>query len=452
MRTNSMDNQERLLAFLATGIYSSPEIQQRFGFSQPVISRLLAQLGDRVLVIGKARARRYSRLRDLRGLGGSFPVYAIDSEGNARLLGTLCCVAQTDFLWQPVDGREQLFKSLPWFLADLHPEGFVGRAFVRTCHQELGLPPRSNDWQEDHALIALVRRGEDTMGNLVVGQESLERYFRMVQATGRAITAEARSESYPCLAQEAMAGQPVGSSAGGEQPKFTATIKQSGMVQNVLVKFSPPLGSEEGRRWADLLVCEHHALQVAQQAGIAAAQSTVLEAGGRLFLEVLRFDRTGLYGRLPIISLRAVDNEFYGYQDNWVNAANRMESDGRLSAQDASALRWLSVFSSLIANNDQHFGNVSLIMTEGSKRFALAPAYDLLPMLYRPLDGTAPARTFAPPAAVPGAPREWGAALDGACLFWGRVQADTRISEPFRQICAENLATLERLKTAPRLL
>jgi len=452
MQTNTMDNQERLLAFLATGIYSSPEIQQRFGFSQPVISRLLAQLGDRVLVIGKARARRYSRLRDLRGLGGNFPVYAIDGEGNARLLGTLSSVAQTDFLWQPVDGREQLFKSLPWFLADLHPEGFVGRAFVRNCHQELGLPPRSNDWQEDHALIALVRRGEDTMGNLVVGQESLERYFRMVQATGRAITAEARSESYPRLAREAMEGQPVGSSAGGEQPKFTATIEQDNMVQNVLVKFSPPMGSEEGRRWADLLVCEHHALQITQQAGIAAAQSTVLEADGRLFLEVLRFDRTGLHGRLPIISLRAVDNEFYGYQDSWVNAANRMEGDGRLSAQDASSLRWLSVFSSLIANNDQHFGNVSLIMTEGSKRFSLAPAYDLLPMLYRPMDGAAPARNFTPPAAVPGAPQEWVAAFDGACLFWGRVQADTRISESFRLVCAENLAAVERLKMAPRLL
>lgn len=452
MQPNTMDNQERLLAFLATGVYSAPEIQQRFGFSQPVISRLITQLDDRVLAIGKARARRYSRLRDLRRLGGNFPVYAIDAEGNARLLGTLYCVAQSDFLWQPQDGREQLFKSLPWFLADLHPEGFVGRAFVRNCHQELGLPPRSNDWQEDHALMALVRRGEDTMGNLVVGQESLERYFRMIQEAAGTIPAAARTERYPRLAQEAMEGQPVGSSAGGEQPKFTATIEQGGMVQNVLVKFSPPVASEEGRRWADLLVCEHHALQITQQTGIAAAQSMVLEAGGRLFLEVLRFDRTGLHGRLPIISLRAVDNEFYGYQDNWVNAANRMEKDGRLSAQDASALRWLSVFSSLIANNDQHFGNVSLIMADGSKRFSLAPAYDLLPMLYRPMDGAAPVRNFTPPAAVPGAHQEWVAAFECACQFWDRVRVDTRISEPFRRICAENLATLERQKTAPRLL
>lgn len=452
MQNSTRDNQERLLAFLATGIYSSPEIQQRFGFSQPVISRLLTQLGDRVLVIGKARSRRYSRLRDLRGLGGAFPVHAIDADGNARLLGRLCAVAQTDFLWQPLDDREQAFKSLPWFLADLYPDGFVGRAFVRNCHEDLGLPPRSLDWRDDHALIALARRGEDTMGNLVVGQESLDRYFRMVQTTGATMAAEKREVEYPRLAQEAMAGQPVGSSAGGEQPKFTTALEQDGTVKNLLVKFSPPLVTEEGRRWADLLLSEHHALRIAQQAGIPAARSSVLEAGGRLFLEVLRFDRTGLFGRLPIISLRAVDNEFYGYQDNWINAANRMENDGRLSAPDASRLRWLAVFSSLIANNDQHFGNVSLLMTEGGKRFQLALAYDLLPMLYRPQDGAAPAPTFLPPAAVAGAQREWGSALDAACEFWEEAGADERISEPFRVVCAENAAAVRRLLSAPRLL
>jgi hypothetical protein len=452
MRNSTRDNQERLLAFLATGIYSSLEIQQRFGFSQPVSSRLLTHLGEQVLVIGKARSRRYARQRDVRGLGGAFPVHAIDADGNARLLGTLFAVAQTDFLWQPVGGREQVFKSLPWFLADLYPDGFVGRAFVRNCHEELGLPPRSVDWRDDHALIALARRGEDTMGNLVVGQESLDRYFRMVQAAGTTMDAEEREAAYPRLAQEAMTGQPAGSSAGGEQPKFTTTIKQDGVVQNLLVKFSPPLATEEGRRWADLLLCEHHALRVAQQTGIPAARSSVLEAGGRLFLEVLRFDRTGLFGRLPIISLRAVDNELYGYQDTWINAANRMENDGRLTSQDASRLRWLSVFSSLIANNDQHFGNISLVMTEGSKRFQLAPAYDLLPMLYRPLDGAAPAPTFLPPAAVVGGQQEWASALDAAYGFWEQVRLDQRISEPFRLLCTENGAAVRRLLSAPRLL
>jgi HipA-like C-terminal domain len=453
MRTNNSDTVGRLLSFLAAGIYSAPEIQNRFGYSQPTVSRLISQISDRIIIIGNARSRRYTRLRDVRGLGGEFPIYKIDSDGNAHVLGTLFAVAHDEFFWRPVDGREQLFRSLPWFLADLHPDGFVGRAFVRQLHQALGLPPRSIDWNEDHVLTALARRGEDTMGNLVVGKESIDRYFRMVSALPIQIHSKDISNTYPRLAQEAMEGQPSGSSAGGEQPKFTAIIERDGIVQNVLVKFSPPVGTEEGRRWADLLLCEHHALRIIQQsASIPAAQSRIIEAGGRLFLEVIRFDRSGLFGRHPIISLRAVDNEFYGFQDSWVNAANRMENDGRLSPQEAGSLRWLSVFSSLIANNDQHFGNVSLVMADDSKRFNLAPAYDVLPMLYRPMDGAVPTRVYAPPAAIPGAPREWSSALDCARLFWDRVKGDVRISEGFRLICSENYDAILRLYSGLRLI
>ena len=452
MRTDNTDTIDRLLSFLAVGIYSASEIQQRFGYSQPTVSRLISQISDRIIIIGKARSRRYTRSRDVRGLGGEFPIYKIDSDGNAHLLGTLFAVAHDEYLWRPVGGREQLFRSLPWFLADLHPEGFVGRAFVRKLHQDLGLPPRSVDWNEDHVLTALARRGEDNMGNLVVGRESIERYFRMVRELTVPIHSEDISVTYPRLAQEAMDGQPSGSSAGGEQPKFTAIIEREGTVQNVLVKFSPPVSSEEGRRWADLLICEDNALRIIQEsAGIPAAQSRIIEAGGRVFLEVIRFDRSGLFGRQPIISLRAVDNEFYGFQDNWVNAANRMESDGRLSPQEASSMRWLSLFSSLIANNDQHFGNVSLIMVDGTKKFNLTPAYDVLPMFYRPMDGSVPTRIFTPPAAVPGAPNEWSAALDCASLFWDRVKADVRISEGFRSICSENHGAILRLYSGPRL-
>jgi hypothetical protein len=452
MRITHTDAAERLLLYLAAGIYSAAEIQQRFGYSQPTVSRLLTQVGGVVLAIGNGRARRYARIRDVRGLGGEFPVYRIDADGNAQLLGTLFAVAHTEYLWRPVDAREQLFKSLPWFLADLHPEGFTGRAFVRQLHQELGLPPRSVDWREDHVLMALARRGEDTMGNLVVGQESIERYFRMVRELKSHISEEETPAAYQRLAREAMDGQPAGSSAGGEQPKFTAVIEREGGIRNVLVKFSPPVGTEEGERWADLLRCEHHALTIIQQtAGIPAAQSRILEAGERVFLEVIRFDRSGSFGRQPIISLRTMDNEFYGFQDSWINAANRMENDGRLSPQEAGSLRWLSLFSSLVANNDQHFGNISLVMVDGGKKFRLAPAYDVLPMLYRPADGAAPSRTFTPPAAIAGAPGEWASALDCAALFWKRVKEDPRISEGFRSICSENHDAVLRLYGGPRL-
>lgn len=453
MQINNSDSVARLLSFLATGIYSAAEIQQRFGYSQPTVSRLITKNGDKIIAIGNARSRRYTALRDVRGLGGEFPIYKIDSDGNAHLLGNLFAVAHDRFLWRPVGGREQLFRSLPWFLADLHPEGFVGRAFVRQLHQELLLPPRGIDWNEDHVLTALARRGEDVMGNLVAGQESIDRYFRMVSALPVHIRPEEIPDIYPRLAHEAMEGQPCGSSAGGEQPKFTTVIERDGIVLNVLVKFSPPVSTAEGRRWADLLLCEHNALRVIEQnGGIPAAQSRITEAGGRLFLEVVRFDRIGLFGRLPIISLRALDNEFYGFQDSWVNAANRMENDGRLSPKEAGELRWLSVFSSLIANNDQHFGNVSLITEDDGKRFQLAPAYDVLPMFYRPMDGAVPVPVFTPPAAIHGASREWAAALDCARIFWDRVRTDVRISESFRLICSENHDAIMRLFGGPRLI
>lgn len=451
MRASTLDNLDRLLSFLGTGVYSAPEIQQRFRYSQPTVSRLLAQLGDRITIIGNARARRYTKLRDVRGLGGGFPVYTINTEGNAHLIGTLCAVALDHFLWKPMDAHEQLFRSLPWFIADLHPEGFVGRAFVRRLHQELGLPPHSVDWNEDHVLSALARRGEDTMGNLVIGQESIERYFRMVRELPAPIREDAIADTYPRFAQEAVDGQPAGSSAGGEQPKFTAIVERSGTVRNVLVKFSPPVSTVEGRRWADLLICEHHALGVVQNSGIAAAHSSVIEAGGRVFLEVVRFDRTGLFGRLPIMSLRAIDNEYYGFQDNWVNAANRMSSDGRLPAEDARSLRWLSVFGSLIGNNDQHFGNVSLVMGDGGRRYRLAPAYDVLPMVYRPVDGAVPSRPLAMPVVVPGAANEWSSALERACQFWNQTKGDIRISEEFRMICSENHTMVNEMQAGPRL-
>lgn len=452
MQSNNLDTLERLLAFLATGIYSAPEIQQRFRYSQPTVSRLLAQVSDKIIIIGNARSRRYTKMRDVRRLGGDFPIYNIDADGNAHLIGNLIAVAHDHFLWKPVSAPGQLFRSLPWFIADLRPDGFAGRAFVRRLHQELGLPPRGIDWNEDHVLSALARRGEDTMGNLVIGQESVDRYFRMVRELPAPLREEAIADTYPRLAQEAMDGQPAGSSAGGEQPKFTAMVERDGVIQNVLVKFSPPVSTEEGRRWADLLICEHHALQIiSQNAGIPAAHSNLVEAGGRLFLEVVRFDRSGLFGRLPIISLRAVDNEFYGFQDNWINAANRMAKDGRLSQEEAGSLRWLSVFGSLIGNNDQHFGNVSLITVDGSKRFTLAPAYDVLPMVYRPMDGAVPSRPFTPPAVIPGAPNEWPAALECAGLFWDRTRSDLRISEGFRLICDQNHHAVQGLSAGPRL-
>jgi len=169
------DNEARLLAYLAAGIRSSEEIQKRLGLSQPKVSRLITGLRDKVVAIGRARSRRYTLRRDVRGLGGDFPVFSIDPDGNASSLGVLRAVGHDEYLWQPKSGEAVSSKSLPWFLADLRPDGFTGRAFVRRLHEHQALPPRVLDWHDDHVLAAISRRGEDFIGDLIVGQESLAR-------------------------------------------------------------------------------------------------------------------------------------------------------------------------------------------------------------------------------------------------------------------------------------
>lgn len=451
MARTQIDNEARLLAYLAAGVRTSEDIQKRLNLSQSTVSRLISNLRDKVVVIGKARARCYTLRRDLRGLGGDFPVFRIDEDGNACLIGVLSAIGHDEYLWQGKGEGAVQYKSLPWFLSDLRPDGFTGRAFVRRLSEALSLPARIFDWNDDHVLVALSRRGEDLMGNLVIGQESLDRYFSLSHEASILLTQNELLEAYPTMAKEAMEGQPAGSSAGGEQPKFTVRVDREAVLQNVLVKFSPPVHSIEGRRWADLLICEHIALRVVQEMGIPAVDTRLMEAEGRVFLEVVRFDRVGRYGRLPMVSLRAIDNEFYGHQDTWVSAANRMEADKRLSREDARNLRWLWAFGDLIANTDKHFGNVSLVPQE-RERFTLRPAYDMLPMNYRPMDGAAHERTFKPPAFSTIAPGEWVSALSAAITFWERAAVDMRISEGFREICQGNLGVVRDLQSGPRLV
>ncbi|MBC8019203.1 MAG: HipA domain-containing protein, partial [Verrucomicrobia bacterium] len=96
----------------------------------------------------------------------------------------------------------------------------------------------------------------------------------------------------------------------------------------------------------------------------------------RAFLEVIRFDRVGRFGQAPMNSLGVVDDEFFGRRDNWIAMADRLTSARMLSTDDAAAIRWFSAFGTLIANTDQHFGNISLIPENTPQpKFRLAPAY-----------------------------------------------------------------------------
>jgi HipA-like C-terminal domain len=116
---------------------------------------------------------------------------------------------------------------------------------------------------------------------------------------------------------------------------------------------------------------------------------------------------------------------------------------GLLSADDVQRIRHLWWFGRLIANSDMHTGNLSF-KPQGT--LTLAPAYDMLPMLYAPLPGgEVPARSFEPPMPLPAERAGWTAACAVAIEFWTRASRDTRLSDGFRGLCSANAQQLLRL-------
>lgn len=95
-----------------------------------------------------------------------------------------------------------------------------------------------------------------------------------------------------------------------------------------------------------------------------------------------------------------------------------------------------------------HEGNLAFIPgAEGEPPLALAPAYDMLPMLYAPARGVElPQREFAPALPLPSETADWLVAAEAAIAFWRAAGDDQRIGAAFRAVCKANGRELMRLK------
>jgi hypothetical protein len=98
----------------------------------------------------------------------------------------------------------------------------------------------------------------------------------------------------------------------------------------------------------------------------------------------------------------------------------------------------------LFANTDRHFGNLAFY-DRYDGQFALAPVYDMLPMLYKPEHDQIVPRMFEPSTPTTSTLPSFGRARVLAEDFWRRCAQDDRISSAFRGICAECVAALEAL-------
>jgi hypothetical protein len=425
------DIQELLRTLARLGVAGSRELAGELGVSQPTLSRLLSRAGEDICRMGRTKGARYARTRTLAGLGARLPIYRITEAGRSEPYGVLTLL-QGGRHWQESQGSGALFEGLPPYAADMSPQGYVGRTF-HARYPELGLPPRIGDWNDDHRLIALARRGEDCVGDLILGEESLNRFLESK------LDPVERSD-YPELARRSAQGHP-GSSAGGEQPKFL-TYSQG---RHVLVKFVTHDEGAAARRWMDLLVCENLALEIIREAGLEAAVARCFTEGSFRFLEVERFDRIGARGRRGVLSLAALDNEYIGSGTSWTQVASHLLALGRIDAEDARRVRWLDAFGQLIGNTDRHLGNLSLLVA-GDGRLRIAPIYDMLPMLFAPAGTLVMDRDFVPAPPTAGTLDVWADAARHAHRYWRRLVDCDELSAGFRDLSRRCLQRLEDLR------
>jgi hypothetical protein len=441
---------ESVLRRLTDGTATSAELEQLLGLSQSQVSRVLRDLIRReaVVRIGSTRGARYALLRAIEDIGGRWALRRVGDDGRVHELGVLHALAGTEFYFESAHADFEwtgVTDGLPYFLHDQRPAGFLGRG-VPQRFPELDLPQRVTDWSDDHYLRYLTQRGSDTVSDLILGDAALDDYLSLSRRRTR-VAAIGREQRFPPLVADVMEGAQPGSSAHGEHPKFAVLLEEGVSSRHVIVKFSPPAGTAVGQRWSDLLVTEHLAHQVLATAGVAAARSNIFRFGDRTYLEVDRFDRAAVDGRIGVVSMYAIDSSLYGKLDNWIDSATRLSRDRRIDAATLESVRLIATFGSLIANTDRHFGNLAFF-DDYEGKFRLAPVYDMLPMLFAPEHDQLAARSFSPPDPSTASLRVYGRARALAEQYWRACAQDERISEEFRRTCAGCLSALEALPRA----
>lgn len=394
-------------------------------------------MGDEVVRIGAARSIQYL-LRDRSRGFDDVPVYRVDSQGRLRRLGLLTLVRPDGFVMRQDDGQTRYSEGIPWWLLDMRPQGFLGRAYASRHAADLGLPVSVRELSDSDAIRALLVHGHDAVGNLLLGDRARDRFLD--RPLPEPVIQPGKATEYWHLAKQAIQGDAPVSSAGGEQPKFTVYAETPDGARHLLVKFSLPDLNPITERWRDLLLAEHHALQALADAGISAARSWVLDHDGQRFLEVERFDRQDHSGRRGLFSLSALEAEFIGdAQSPWPVLVEPLARLGVVHAESLSGTQQLFAYGRLIGNSDMHAGNLSFV-SEQDRPYALSPAYDMLPMAFAPRSGGGLSSQLLPLELHPSVAHEvWPAMLGLARDYLERLRGDGRFSSNFGP-CLEALA------------
>ncbi|RTE85855.1 MULTISPECIES: type II toxin-antitoxin system HipA family toxin YjjJ [Gammaproteobacteria] len=442
----------KILNILRAEPLTAPEICSRLGISQPTFSRELKVINGYVVAAGKGRARRYYRKRELRQLENEecLPIFRVKQEGQVEKIAELfpvfpqgCFLVQDLREYKKTNQNWTFYESLPWWLADMRPQGYLGRAFARyLCDEQqelVDVDPRN--WDDDTVLFVLARYPKETIGNLLIGEEAYQAWFSLQEEPSLSeleVYRRANSDDY------------FGSSAQGEQPKLLAKMEQD----KYIIKFSGEVSQTQvessANRWSDLLKAEALASEILNEhsQGIA-CESRVFHVEKRTFLAVKRFDRIGELGRKGVISLSSLDAEFVGKgSSSWPEIVHELANQKVVTRQAELDTQWVWAFGQLISNSDMHLGNLSVLVDEG-RPYQLAPIYDMLPMYFAPkANGDLPSEPRVTQINSVVSKESWQVAFELAVSYWQRVLACDEISTHFKVVAELQLQQVETFASA----
>ena len=160
-RSSTVSPADLRLRLQAGGPASAQELAEKVGVDRRTVQRALATLGSEIEQLGKTRNTRYAARRAIQGQAGSLTISRFGVNGIAHEWASLA----TRPAWaDQIHDHAGFCEGLPFFVADLRPQGFLGRAIARQLPPAFGLPNDPRHWSDDHTLVYLREWGHDVPG------------------------------------------------------------------------------------------------------------------------------------------------------------------------------------------------------------------------------------------------------------------------------------------------
>ncbi len=379
MNLPKIDLHEAVAALLARGEpLSAAQLAAATGKSQSSISLALGKLGERVHRMGAARSTRYALKKDILGLAAEQPIVFTGLSGQMEDWGLLTHLHGSHVFAAPLLGHSiGPAARLPWFLTPLRPQGFLGRQYARLRPD---FPPDPEQWNLTQILYMVTQYAHNAPGAFDLGSPMGRLIDEVSPQTAQ------RLAQYDTRAIQVSHNLPAGSSAGGEQPKFMSEYSTNQGRQHCIVKYTPPHATPFGNRWRALLLLEKLALRTLSAHLVKAATTQILHSNQRTYLESRRFDRVDIKGKQHVVTIAAVHDEFVGGPwQSWVHTSTALAQKGLITPHELQQVVRIFAFGHYIGNTDMHSGNLSFFVDDViTPKIRLAPAYDMLPMMWRP--------------------------------------------------------------------